>query len=466
MTHALAVGYDWLYDEISPADRDTIATAIVELGLKPSLPLYQKQSGWVMAIHNWNQVCNGGMTVGALAVADREPELAAYIVGRALESVPRAMNSYAPDGGWPEGPSYWHYATRYNVYFIAALESALGSDFGMCKAPGFAETGRFQVHITGPVGRTFNYADGGDSSGRVPELFWLSRKFDDPLLAWEERRRAGEFGTPFDILWYDASGDSPANDNTPLDSVFHGVNVAFLRGAWDDPEATYVGFKGGDNRANHSHLDLGTFVLDALGKRWAVDLGPDDYNLPGYWRPEQRFSYFRLSTLSHNTLTFEGKNQALAAKAPITAFSSTPERAFAIADISEAYAEWTTSVRSSIALLDRKAVLVQDELEAAKPVSPVWSMLTFAEVRIEGPRKAVLTMDGKTLTAEILAPANASFRVESGEQQPPQRDNKGASVLRAALDAPSASTTIAVLLTPGGRLVRRPNVTPLRDWEE
>ena len=35
--------------------------------------------------------------------------------------------------------------------------------------------------------------------------------------------------------------------------------------------------------AFHSNLDIGTFVLDAFGERWVVDLGADDYNLPGYF---------------------------------------------------------------------------------------------------------------------------------------------------------------------------------------
>ena len=56
-----------------------------------------------------------------------------------------------------------------------------------------------------------------------------------------------------------------------------------MRSDWLDPSAMFVGIKAGTNRVNHSHLDLGTFVLDALGQRWAVDLGGDNYNLPGYF---------------------------------------------------------------------------------------------------------------------------------------------------------------------------------------
>ena len=73
-------------------------------------------------------------------------------------------------------------------------------------------------------------------------------------------------------------GMSPAGDdrsiaNLPLAAAYRGVDVAFLRSAWNDPNAIFAGFKGGDNRANHSHLDLGSFVLDAAGQRWAPGPG-------------------------------------------------------------------------------------------------------------------------------------------------------------------------------------------------
>merc|ERR1711865_1014282 len=57
--------------------------------------------------------------------------------------------------------------------------------------------------------------------------------------------------------------------------------------------------------ASHQDLDHGSFVLDAAGYRWAVDLGSEKYQLPNMFLPfEGRYSYYRKSTRGHNTLAF------------------------------------------------------------------------------------------------------------------------------------------------------------------
>ena len=325
MTNALAIGYDWLYPVLSDADRTRIRQAIVDKGLKPGLQVYESGRGWPTVIHNWNQVCNGGLTVGALAVADREPELARKIVDHARRSIVRAMASFAPDGGWAEGPGYWNYATEYNVFFLSAVESALGTDFGLKLMPGFAETGLFRMQFIGPLNRTFNYADAHDSPGTAAQMFWLARAFSRPEYAEHELRWWAIAAAIFHLLWSARLPAPPSEPAQPLERFYRGIDVAFFRSAWNDKNALFVGFKGGDNKANHSHLDLGTFVLDALGQRWAVDLGGDDYNLPGYFGKE-RWNYYRLRTEGHNTLTIRGENQNPKARAHLIGFHADPQR--------------------------------------------------------------------------------------------------------------------------------------------
>jgi hypothetical protein len=69
MTHAFAIGYDWLYDVWTPEQRGELQRAMVEKGLKPATKVYHANNGWARARHNWNQVCNGGIGLGALALA-------------------------------------------------------------------------------------------------------------------------------------------------------------------------------------------------------------------------------------------------------------------------------------------------------------------------------------------------------------------------------------------------------------
>lgn len=447
MAHAAGVGYDWFYDVLTAEQRAVVRQAIVEKALQIAAKGYRGDEigWWARCDHNWNQVCNGGMVIAALAIADEEPRLAALILNSALASLPKAMNKYAPDGGWAEGPGYWSYATRYTVYLLAAMQTALGTDCGLSKLPGFDRAGDFRFYFVGPTGLTFNYADANDRAGAVAEMFWLARRFDQPLYAWHARQYAGE-GNAFNLLWFDPRGEAPKTANLPLDRVFRGVDVAFLRSAWQDDDAIFVGFKGGDNKANHSHLDLGTFVLDALGQRWALDLGRDDYNLPAYFG-EKRFTYYRLKTEGHNTLVIDGRNQVQDAKADIIAFGSHPDRAFAVADLTAAYQPAADRVHRGIALLGRKHVLIQDEIDAPEPITPVWAMHTRAKIDLAG-GTANLTLGSVHLQARILSPETGEFEVVSAEMPAPQNPNEGVRKLMVRCPRGSGSAIIAILLTP------------------
>jgi hypothetical protein len=474
MTHAFAVGYDWLYDVWTPEQRATLQQAMVEKGLKPALALYRGHKSWTTMRHNWNQVCNGGIGMGALALADVEPQLAGEALHDGLESIQLAMAEFAPDGAWREGPGYWNYATLFNVIYLAGLQTALDTDFGLSQIGAFDQTGLFPIYLTGPLGRTFNYADGGDHAIFAPQMFWLARKFKQPVFAWYERQAPTP--TALDLLWYDPAGANPKASGLPPDKYFRGAEVAVLRSDWENPQATFVAFKAGDNKVNHSHLDLGSFVFDAAGVRWAMDLGADDYNLPGYFGG-QRWNYYRLRAEGQNTLVINpgaAPDQDPAARTRITRFESRTERAFAIADLTSAYAKNARRVCRGIALLDRDKVLVQDEIQADKPVELWWFMHTPVSVRIEDDgRTASLQQFGKQLRAEILSPADAKFQIMDAQPLPaspqPERQAKNELIKKLAIHLTGVSNTrLVVLLAPmpptkdgAGRAVK---LSPLSEW--
>lgn len=463
MSNALGIGYDWLYDQLSPENRKAIRTAIVEKGLKPGLDIYRKNRWWAVARHNWNQVCNGGMVVGALAIADEEPAIAAEVISFARKSIPLAMNSAAPDGGWAEGPGYWNYAMRYTAFYWAALTTALGDDFGLQAMPGFAETGLYRIHIVGPTGLAFNYADGGSKPGTAAEMMYFARRFDRPVYAVNERRLGGS--EVFDLLWYDPRGGAADVERLPTAVRFRGIDVACLRSKWNDPQALFVAFKGGDNKANHSHLDLGTFVLDALGERWAIELGGDEYNLPGYFG-KQRWTYYRLRTEGQNTLVLNGDNQDPAAKARLISFEPKIKGggSFAVADLTTAYTRHAQKVHRGIALIGDDRVLVQDEIQAATPVEADWGMHTNAAIDKDG-RRAMLTLGGKKLYADLMEPTAATWQVQEVRLERPQNPVKNTRKLMAHVKTSASPTRIAVLFSVRERPSDASDATvPLSQW--
>jgi len=473
MSHAVGLGYDWLYPFLDAQTREKIKAALIKNGLEPGLSAYKK-TWWAQSEFNWNQVCNGGMIIGALAIAETDPNYAEQIIPAAVRSLPLALKSYGPDGAWGEGPGYWSYATHYTAYGLAALQSALGKDFGLSQIKGLAESGSFPIYTTGPTGLFLNFADCGERSSRrpMPCMFWLARVYNSALYAESEHEMIAKSGaSPEHIIWYVPIPEKkpPARD---LDRYFRGpVEVAVLRSAWNDPEALFVGVKAGYNQVNHGHLDLGNFEVDALGVRWARDLGSDNYNLPGYWdgkRGGQRWSYYRLNSASHSIPMLAGEDQDPQATSRFANVQLNKESPFVLVDLTSAYQKYAKKVTRGVAMVEnRRAVLVQDEFELKEPCEVAWAMTTDARMNIEQRSTAVLTLKGKELIARILSPADAEFVVESAEQKPPQELNKGVSRLLVRLPGARGDVRIAVLLCPvwkDGKSIGQVEIKPLGEW--
>ncbi len=470
MSNAVGIGYDWLYDYLAPDERAAIRKGLIRNGLQPGLDGFTKNPAawWTKATHNWGQVCEGGLMVGCLAIADEEPEVVGRLFPLALAAFRPPMRAFAPDGGIDEGPGYWNYATIYNVYGLAALESALGSTFDLLKMPGFPETGFFRIHAVGPIGRTFNYADAGDGAGTAAQMFWLARAFNQPAFAQHEHQLNRSRAGIFHLIWYAQLPQSlrsqvaGANGQLATDAYFKGVQAAFFRSAHNDAKALFVGVKGGNNRANHSHLDLGSFVLDWQGQRFAVDLGSDDYNLPAYFG-KQRWTYYRLRTESHNTITLDGQNQSTDGRAPIVAYHSTDQRAHAVVDLTHGYRTQATRVTRGLAVIDRSQVLIQDEIKAKAPAAVLWNFLTPARIAMDG-RRATLTQGDAAIELRILSPANATFKVVSANPPAPQRQQPNIRNLTIELPDKVTDSTIAVMITRKGAAAEPPKVVPLAQW--
>jgi len=174
--------------------------------------------------------------------------------------------------------------------------------------------------------------------------------------------------------------------------------------------------------------------------RWALDLGSDDYNMPGYFG-KQRFTYYRLRTESHNTVLIDAENQDDDAKAPMTM-----KNGVVTIDLAAAYPGKLTKFLRSIELTDKNGLLIRDEIAGQQPMDLLWGMVTDAQVVIDH-QQAQLQKGAVTLRAEIKSPNDAVFDVVS--TQPPlpiENPNSGTTKLVIRLKKKVSSAAIEVLL--------------------
>ncbi len=484
-TMALALGYDWLYDRLTPEARTEIGRAIVEQGLRPGLDPKDRRNGWQRNDNNWNQVCFGGLTLGALAVAEHAPRESAELLKLARTGIAHGLKPYVPDGVYPEGPSYWAFGTTYQVLMIAALESALGTDWDLTRSPGFLPSGGAYVQTAGPSGLAYNFSDGGEKMGFEPAVFWFARRTDDPgLLLFEQRQLAsprarelavrGNRFAPLAALWWpERQAEAP---RLALDWHGEGRNpIIVFRESWTSRNSAYLALKAGSASLSHAHMDAGSFVYEADGVRWAIDLGMQNYesleskkiDLWNKAQNSQRWTVYRLGPYAHNTLTIDGALHKVDAFASVTRFVTAGARRFATLDLSPVFAGYAQSVHRGFAPQPDRGVLIQDELTGLRAGGSVrWQFVTRARVELNG-ATATLKLNGRTLTLRALAPAGAVFAVAPAE--PPadgyNAPNPGVSLLTLTCPAPeSAALTIAVQLTPGTGQPTPVTVRPLASW--
>ena len=468
MTMALAIGYDWLYPQLSAQTKKVIEDAIVEKGLKPSFD--ERYNWFVNAVHNWSQVCHAGVTYGALAVWEKEPALACTVVNRAIEKISIPMGHYAPDGAYPEGIGYWDYGTSFNVMFLSAIEKIFGTDYGLSELPGFLKTGEYILHMVTPNLKNFAYSDNGINAFFTPTMFWFYSKTKDASILYNQIRLYKKDGqkriqknrlAPAMLIW--GASASLVNLQKPKQLLWkaQGDNpVCLMRSSWNDSSAIYLGMKMGSPSVNHGHMDIGSFVFEADDIFWGIDMGGEEYNrletrgvdLWNTRQSSQRWDVYRYNNLSHNTLSFNNKYQEVKGKTKIDEYSDQENHKFVISDLTPVYKNQVRSVKRAVSLVNKEFAVVEDLIETTKNFTMMtWTMVTPASAKILSENVMLLEKDGKKLYIKVEGPRKIRWHI-----LPAQSDfsydspNPGISIIGFDTDLElSAKQRIKVFLLPG-----------------
>jgi hypothetical protein len=477
MTMAVSIGYDWLHKDLSETSRKQIKEAILQKGLLPSMDA--KHNSWLKASHNWNQVCNAGMTYGALATFEDNPTLAMQIINRAKKSIELPLEDYNPDGAYPEGFGYWGYGTSFHVLFLSVLQKLSLLDNAVNE--GFNKTAYYYQQMLGSSGQSFNYSDAGSGRGGLsPAMFWYANKLKDNSLLFNEKKYLNDKKMvnnrilPAVMIW--GSGLSLDNVPNPNSHVFVGAGkspVAMMRTSWTDADAIYLGLKAGSANVNHAHMDIGSFVVDALGERWALDLGMQSYESleskgVGLWNKTQdgqRWEILRYNNRYHNTLTFDDELQLVQENAEITQSTTAPNFMSAVTDLSNIYKNKVKDAKRGVAIMDKNLVVIRDEITNNEVSTRMqWTMVTPADVKILDYNTVELTQNGKKMYMQVVSKNKISLKtwstdpVNSFDESNPGTIRVGFEVNLAA----NEKSDFTVFLSPAKKTIK---VKPLKSWK-
>lgn len=450
MTLAMAIGYDWLYNILSANSRTTISAAIKTKGIERSTGAYANQS-WLTGDNNWNQVCNAGISAGVAAVYDENPTYYQTLIDRAVTSIKIPMGVYKYNGSYPEGMGYWDYGTTFNILFIDMLQRMWGTDRELLTVEGFLKTGSFVTHMQGTATKQmsggtlksinplpFNYADCGTGIGVLPGMFWLASRATDQTILYNELQKldftltnsesslAGNRLLPFLLIWSKTLSLNNLPAPTETSYIAQGVSaLAALRTGWGSNDI-YLAVKGGTPSGNHAHMDIGSFVMDAMDVRWATDFGAEDYNdletngvdLWNMGQTSERWDVFRYNNMAHNTLTINGTKQLVAGNALMENLVNTSDRKSVEANLTTLYKNEATSCLRTGAIVSNRYVEIKDVVQAgSKPLTIRWNLLTQAVPQKVSNKIIRLTQATKTLY--LLFEGTESVTAKAWSTKPP-----------------------------------------------
>ena len=321
ISKALAMAYDWLYDDLTPEQKQRYGQAAINAA-------EQCYKTWRHSEFNNHLYLEYGPVLYAGIALQGEGIDDAAARQLALDGLDLLVNHMMPahdlvtqgQGGWHESMSYHAFFTYEFAELIELWSSASGENLWEGFS-GLDNDAAWLAYCARPWddGRV-GMADIGDYDsfdGQIADYMpLLAQRRKDGVAAWwgeqirQESARRHAAGRQYILgdgkwweylLWHDPSVAPIARDTLPLSRHFAGIGWVSMRSSWQ-PDATFALFAcaplwlGG-----HQHCDNNSFVIGKGG--WlAVDSGVYDAET------NHRGRYYS-RTIAHNTITVTDPNE-------------------------------------------------------------------------------------------------------------------------------------------------------------
>lgn len=500
MVVAVSLGYDWFNAGLNAQQKTEIRTYLMEKGIDAleahlegeEIPETAKGTSGGQTAPKKAAPKKGGskvddklppdsehmaaataLLIAAVCFVDDDPAIAKKAADAGAKVFGKGIVRFAPAGVWPEGLQAGEKVMDFVAMLAQSLKSASGRDLGLSLLEGIPQFGVARMHLIGTTGQTFNFGDSaGTTSSRPWVATWLCGVHGNPGInavaaAGKQAVSSSNFGQVGHFLYYNphAAGNGTADS---LDFSIPGGLVATLRSGWERADY-FVAIKGGDNEDPNAQLDIGSFVLDAGGQRWAIELGTESDRVSAVKPAADRTKRYELyleGTLGQNTLVIDG-NQDLDAKAAVLLGVSSPEQGVAAVDMTKAYSKPAKDVlRGAMVVRGEKPyVVLQDDLLMKNSGTITWKMHTKAEIAPNG-ASATLTLGGKTLVASIISPAGATFSTgtppEAASTQARDLVKEKVNILQAILPDAKGPQSLCITFALDEAAAHTP--TPVAEW--
>lgn len=320
----LALAYDAVYADMSPAERSEVARGLYRLAVEPLLGDWINEPTRIHSLnsmgHNWWTSCVGMGALLGLAISNEVPEAAAGAEA-AVEALPewfdfagdviqRKPRTFDRDGGMYESINYASFGiTEALLLRMAWLNSHPGSKLE--DIPQMELIAPFFCHVAYPRTGMLHSINFGDShknvTGEGSMLLAYAMGAENPDVLWYlaqlepgQHREGFPLHFPMGFLYTPRDRKAPATPGLPQSHLWTDFGWATMRDSWE-PDATMLAVKSGATW-NHSHADANSLILFHKG----VDIIKDAGNC-SYGKPEYRKYFFQSE--AHNVVRFDGEGQ-------------------------------------------------------------------------------------------------------------------------------------------------------------
>ncbi|WP_143104699.1 hypothetical protein [Amycolatopsis regifaucium] len=429
----MALGFDWLYDAMSPSERTRVYTALDRW-------IDAFESGGFGRNHPQGNYFAGYYATKALAALategddPRAPAQWADFTGRVHEQFVQPY--YAANltgGGWPEGQHYGPLATFNMLLPVVAAKTAKGIDLVHGSAPFEFASGAATWYLNNVWPNLRRVDDRGTMRERpepaaapvpvITQLAGMLPVWGDPRAPafhrFAREVRAANPGTSSDGLWseflfWDPNAPEADYRTGPLASYARGMEMASVRSSWD-ANATMGSLKAGPytNNPDSSEelFDSGSlavargnqpFLVNATGQLFRGSAAPDDFVYNDNFGSASTRGLYNVFYTASPTPTGQGtKTRADGARTRLSAFDAAQDYVFMRASQLEdmyprgsaapAISSWTREV----VYLRPNLFVVHDRTATADPAVGQWMRFHFAgaPTRVADPAPGVSRYD-------------------------------------------------------------------------